>query len=710
MLAIAAARLGFAPVVAVELDEAAAYIARANAAANGVAVDVAVGDVTRDAPWAPTVVANLTLPLLDSLTIPRPPERLIASGFLAGQTPALGMVERERRELDGWAALVLEPRVIRLAVRVERAHAELVLAELMALVPGGLEEREVDGVDRVRALRRRGRAARAGRGPSRGRRRARGRQHQRAARRLGPRTGAASTSPIDVGALRIRPPWEPPREGALDVVIDPGQAFGTGSHATTRLTLELLAELTPDGALADWGCGSGVLAIAAAKLGWAPVLACDLDPESVEAARAGAAANGVTVEVTRCDVRQGGPHAPTVLANLVRPLLLEVAANLTRVPDRLIISGLEGDEPDEVVPAFARHGLHEVARRQGGGWSAIQLRVPRLSTAVITLDDVQAAAGRLAGVAHRTPVITGRSLDEATGAARVLLKAENLQRVGAFKFRGAYNAVASMAPAERARGVATVSSGNHAQALSLAARLHEVPAVILMPDDAPPGKLAATRGYGAEIVLFDRYGQDREALLAALVEERGLVPVHPYDDERVMAGQGTAALELLEDGGPLDILLVAVGGGGLLAGCATAVAGLSPRDARDRRGARGGRRLPALARGGRAGADRGPAHDRRRPAAPDARRAHVPGHPAARRGGGHGVRRRDRRRHALPVRAREDRRRAERRVRVRRAARGQGRRRRAARRRDDHRRQRHRREVRGARGVRPRGVAGGLAP
>jgi threonine dehydratase len=124
--------------------------------------------------------------------------------------------------------------------------------------------------------------------------------------------------------------------------------------------------------------------------------------------------------------------------------------------------------------------------------------------------------------------------------------------------------------------VATVSSGNHAQALSLAARLHEVPAVILMPDDAPPGKIAATRGYGAEIVYFDRYGQDREALLAALVEERGLVPVHPYDDERVMAGQGTAALELLEDGGPLDILLVAVGGGGLLAGCATAVAGLSP--------------------------------------------------------------------------------------------------------------------------------------
>jgi len=195
---------------------------------------------------------------------------------------------------------------------------------------------------------------------------------------------------------------------------------------------------------------------------------------------------------------------------------------------------------------------------------------------VITLDDVQAAAGRLSGVAHRTPVITSRLLDEAAGAGRVLLKAENLQRAGAFKFRGAYNAVASLAPRERARGVATVSSGNHAQALSLAARLHEVPAVILMPDDAPAGKVAATAGYGAEIVRFDRYGQDREALLAALVQERGLVPIHPYDNLHVMAGQGTTALELLEDAGPLDLLLVCVGGGGLLAGCATAVDGLAP--------------------------------------------------------------------------------------------------------------------------------------
>ena len=187
---------------------------------------------------------------------------------------------------------------------------------------------------------------------------------------------------------------------------------------------------------------------------------------------------------------------------------------------------------------------------------------------MISLDDVQAAARRIDGVAHRTPVLTSRALDEATGAT-VLLKAENLQRIGAFKFRGAYNAVASLSAEERARGVATVSSGNHAQALALAARLHGTPAVILMPEDAPPGKLAATEGHGAEVIRFDRYAQDREQLLAELVAERGLVPVHPYDDERVMAGQGTVALELIEDAGPLDLLLVCVGGGGLISGCAT---------------------------------------------------------------------------------------------------------------------------------------------
>jgi threo-3-hydroxy-L-aspartate ammonia-lyase len=194
---------------------------------------------------------------------------------------------------------------------------------------------------------------------------------------------------------------------------------------------------------------------------------------------------------------------------------------------------------------------------------------------VIGIEDVRAAARRIEGVAHRTPVLTSRALDEATGA-RVFLKAENLQRVGAFKFRGAYNAVASLSEQERAAGVATASSGNHAQALALAAALHGVTATILMPGDAPANKLAATRGYGAEVVPFDRYASDREALLAALVAERGAIPVHPYDDPRVMAGQGTVATELLEQAGPLDLLLVCVGGGGLISGCATAVAALAP--------------------------------------------------------------------------------------------------------------------------------------
>ena len=206
---------------------------------------------------------------------------------------------------------------------------------------------------------------------------------------------------------------------------------------------------------------------------------------------------------------------------------------------------------------------------------------------MISLDDVRAAARRIDGVAHRTPVLTSRALDEAAGAT-VLLKAENLQRAGAFKFRGAYNAVASLADAEREGGVATVSSGNHAQALALAARLHGVRAVILMPDDAPAGKVAATEGHGAEVIRFDRYGQDREELLAALVAERGLAPVHPYDDERVMAGQGTVALELLEDAGPVDVLVVPVGGGGLISGCATVakasgvrVVGVEPEEGDD---------------------------------------------------------------------------------------------------------------------------------
>jgi threonine dehydratase len=194
---------------------------------------------------------------------------------------------------------------------------------------------------------------------------------------------------------------------------------------------------------------------------------------------------------------------------------------------------------------------------------------------VIDLDDVRRAAERLDGVAHRTPLIRSRTLDERTGAT-VRLKPENLQRIGAFKFRGAYNAVASLPDDERARGVTAASSGNHAQALSLAAALHGTRATILMPEDVPASKAAATEGYGARIVRFDRYSADREALMRELAEREGLTVVHPYDDERVMAGQGTATLELIEDGGELDLLLVPVGGGGLISGSATAATALCP--------------------------------------------------------------------------------------------------------------------------------------
>ena len=183
-----------------------------------------------------------------------------------------------------------------------------------------------------------------------------------------------------------------------------------------------------------------------------------------------------------------------------------------------------------------------------------------------TIDDIHAAARRLAGVAHRTPALTARSLRDG-----LFLKPESLQRTGSFKFRGAYNAVAQAADAA---GVCAVSSGNHAQAVALAARLHGLPAVILMPEDAPASKVAATLGYGAEIVRFDRYAADRDALLAELAAERGLQRVHPYDDERVMAGAGTLALELLEDAGPLDTLVVPVGGGGVISGCSIAAAGV----------------------------------------------------------------------------------------------------------------------------------------
>jgi threo-3-hydroxy-L-aspartate ammonia-lyase len=195
--------------------------------------------------------------------------------------------------------------------------------------------------------------------------------------------------------------------------------------------------------------------------------------------------------------------------------------------------------------------------------------------AELSLTDVRSAADRIAGVAHRTPVLTSRTLDERVGA-RVFLKAENLQRIGAFKFRGAYNAVSRLSPEQLRYGVAAYSSGNHAQAVALAARIAGTKAVILMPEDAPPTKLAATRGYGAEVVTYDRYAQGRAALAKELATERGLTLIPPYDHYDVMAGQGTVALELIEETGPLDALLVPVGGGGLMAGCATAATALSP--------------------------------------------------------------------------------------------------------------------------------------
>ncbi|MEU9477895.1 threo-3-hydroxy-L-aspartate ammonia-lyase [Streptomyces sp. NPDC048191] len=193
----------------------------------------------------------------------------------------------------------------------------------------------------------------------------------------------------------------------------------------------------------------------------------------------------------------------------------------------------------------------------------------------VTFDDVRAAAARLDGIAHRTPVLTSRTLNALVGA-EVFIKCENFQRVGAFKFRGAYNAAAQLSPDQLARGIAAYSSGNHAQATALAARELGTGAVILMPEDAPRLKREATAGYGAEIVTYDRYTEDRTALGEALAEDRGLALIPPYDHPHVIAGQGTAALELLDETGPLDALVVPVGGGGLIAGSATAAKAVHP--------------------------------------------------------------------------------------------------------------------------------------
>jgi ribosomal protein L11 methyltransferase len=269
--------------------------------------------------------------------------------------------------------------VIRLAVRVARADAERVLAELLELVPGGLEERE-SGPDAVEYVI----YGAPGEVPAL--------PALRAA--VGGALVDVSTSevpddwaerwrdwhqPVDVAAggraVRVRPPWEAAAPDALDVVIDPGQAFGTGLHPTTRLCLELLVGLEPGGALADWGAGSGVLAIAAARLGFAPIAACDVEPASLAAIAANAAANGVEgIAVSRVDLRrEPGPWAPTVCANLVHGLLLEVAARMARPPRRLIASGLLHAEAADIVRAFAPHGLREARRADAGEWTALLL-------------------------------------------------------------------------------------------------------------------------------------------------------------------------------------------------------------------------------------------------------------------------------------------------------------------------------------------------
>jgi len=193
----------------------------------------------------------------------------------------------------------------------------------------------------------------------------------------------------------------------------------------------------------------------------------------------------------------------------------------------------------------------------------------------VTFDDVARAHERIRAHAHRTPVLTSATVDARTGA-KVFFKPENLQRMGAFKFRGAYNALSQLSPEQKQKGVVAFSSGNHAQAVALSGKLLGVPATIVMPTDAPQVKLVATRGYGAQVVTYDASNEDRQKIAERLAAERGLTVIPPFDHPHILAGQGTAAKELIEDAGPLDILLVPCGGGGLLSGCALAARHLSP--------------------------------------------------------------------------------------------------------------------------------------
>ncbi|HEX3843107.1 MAG TPA: threo-3-hydroxy-L-aspartate ammonia-lyase [Steroidobacteraceae bacterium] len=199
-----------------------------------------------------------------------------------------------------------------------------------------------------------------------------------------------------------------------------------------------------------------------------------------------------------------------------------------------------------------------------------------IATPPVTFADIEAAAGRLEGIAHRTPVMTSRTAD-AMADGKLFFKCENLQRGGAFKFRGAYNAIATLTEDQRRHGVIAYSSGNHAQAVAYAGRLQGVTTTIVMPKDAPAAKVSATREYGGEVIFYDRYTESREEICAALAANRGLTVIPPYDHPQVIAGAGTAARELFKSVGELDVLLVCLGGGGLLAGSALSAKALSPR-------------------------------------------------------------------------------------------------------------------------------------
>ena len=194
---------------------------------------------------------------------------------------------------------------------------------------------------------------------------------------------------------------------------------------------------------------------------------------------------------------------------------------------------------------------------------------------MLQFSDIQAAAKRIEGLAHRTPVLTSQTLNSILGC-EVFLKAENFQRMGAFKFRGGFNAVAALDPPIRSKGVVAFSSGNHAQAVALSARLHGIESTIVMPSDAPPTKIAATRGYGASVVLYDRYKDDRAAIGARIAAEKGCTLIPPFDYLPVMAGQGTCGLEIAEEIPALDSLIVCLGGGGFLSGCTVAMKAIQP--------------------------------------------------------------------------------------------------------------------------------------